>query len=194
MLEKLKVRGGFKKTLTSRKRQQRIWWHRSQTRRKRYGLSSTFSVGLPPGGSGLCDRSRSALRQGPQCEVRPGPGPGGGRPRAGLLPPHDQRRHHGAAPGRPAALPQGDGPRTRPGELRVGLKPEQPAAVKLGPGNKPYEFCFKDSFRRIANDGTGAVCGFVLHITRCCGQNNSFRLITNTSLYWQVIITIYGII
>lgn len=69
--------------------------------------------------------------------MRPGPGPGGGRPRAGLLPPHDQRRHHGAAPGRPAALPQGDGPRTRPGELRVGLKPEQPAAVKLGPGNKP---------------------------------------------------------
>lgn len=78
------------------------------------------SVRLLSGGSGLCDGSGSALRQGPEREVRPGPGPGGGRPRDGLLPPHDQRRHHGAPTRRLAALPQRDGTQTRPGELRVG--------------------------------------------------------------------------
>ncbi|XP_069581562.1 putative prolyl-tRNA synthetase associated domain-containing protein 1 isoform X3 [Brachyistius frenatus] len=82
-----------------------------------------LKVGRSSGRSGLCDGSRSALRRGPECEVCPGPGPGGGGPRDGLLPPDDQRCHRGAPPPRPAALPEGDGTRTHPGELRVGPGP-----------------------------------------------------------------------
>lgn len=54
-----------------------------------FEVLSEVSTLRPSGGSGLCDSFGSYVRQGPEREVRLGPEPGGGRPRNGLLPPHD---------------------------------------------------------------------------------------------------------